>query len=453
MFALVLGGAVLLRVLVSLAYRPGFLFQSDAYVYMRRAVEMEPSHHRPILYSLFLKPFLALHSVVAAVTVQHLLVVGLIVLMFVFLLRLGVPSVFAAIGVAPLALDAYQLDVEHYVLAEALFQVFAAGAFVVLMWRARTTIALACAGGALLGLSGTTRFLGVTLIPIAALYVWRRGGWRTAAALLGCAAVPLLLYAGWFASHTGTFALSDRGGHFLYGRVAVIADCDDLDVPSYQRVLCDDRPVPERENPNFYVFSDDSPALQVNVPDGMTLDEVLRSYSRAVITQQPLRYLATVGSGFAHYFSPMRSTGAHDNRLDHWRFPSSADHAQPQAFLVRTNEGSPPEDIDEARFTVQDTVARGLRWYQRWAYTHGPLLALSLIAAVAGVIVRRPDVTAETLALVAAGVALLLVPVATVTFDYRFMLLSLPFLPTAAVLGATGNRSRSIAAGPRVDPA
>jgi hypothetical protein len=445
---MVLGAGLTLRILVTIAYRPALLFQSDAYVYLQKAADLEPSHYRPILYSLFLKPFVMLHSVLAAVILQHILALGLVVLLYVFLQRKGVPPIYACLGVTPLALDAYQLDIEHYVLAEVLFQVAATCALIVLTWKTKPGTATCLVAGGLLGLSGTTRFLGVALILPAIVYVWRRSDWRRAISMVAATAVPLILYALWFASHLGTFALSDRDGHFLYGRVSVFADCDDLDVPEYQKALCDPRPIPQRENPNFYVFNGGPPDGRVDPPDGMTRNEMLNDYATSVILQQPARYAKTVLPGMLHYFSPTRSTGSHDNRLEHWRFPLSTDHAEPQAYLVRTNEGSPPPKIDEARFTVNGAVARLLRWYQRWAYTHGPLLALALVAVVIGVSRsrRKGRPIAEAILLATSGLILMMFPVATVTFDYRFMLLALPVIPPAAVL-AYAERSTATPSG------
>jgi hypothetical protein len=61
----------------------------------------------------------------------------------------------------------------------------------------------------------------------------------------------------------------------------------------------------------------------------------------------------------------------------------------------------------------------------------------------------RRSLRAESVTLAVAGLALLLAPVATVIFDYRFVVPALPLLGAGAVIGATSlfqsSRGRSTA--------
>jgi hypothetical protein len=86
-------------------------------------------------------------------------------------------------------------------------------------------------------------------------------------------------------------------------------------------------------------------------------------------------------------------------------------------------------------------VARFLRGYQDVAATPGPLLALAVLLGLAGIfgftVPGRRPVRAEAVVLSVTGLLLLVMPVATVMFDYRYVLPALPVLGPAGVLGAT----------------
>lgn len=427
-----------LRILAVAAYRPALLLQSDAYVYLRKSLLMEPAQTRPIFYSIFLKPFVLLHNIGFAVIAQHLLALGLAVLVYVFLRRSGVGPTLGALGTAPLLIDSYQVNIEHYILAETLFQGLSAGALLLVAWK-RPTVGLGAGAGALIGLAVLTRFLGVVLLPCAAIYAWKRGGWRPSLALCAAVASPVLAYAWWFSNVYGEFGVTNQDGTFLYGRVATWVDCDRLEVPGYQRVLCDPLPPEERPDANRYVFREEPPGGELRPPAGTTRDEALGDFATSAIAQQPLSYLRVVSSGMLHYFAPTRSTGPHDNRLVHWRFPLAASDTEPHAFLIRKYEASPPPEIDRSKFHVTRQPAAILRTYQTFIYMYGPLLLAILLIALIGLVLRPrapedPDRRPVIALLTLSGLLLLLVPVATATFDYRFMLLTHPLLPVAASL-------------------
>ena len=122
--------AVTLRVLFVIAYDEAFFFP-DSQAYVHGSAFGYPSQIRPYGYSLFLKPFVGGPlSVVAAV--QHLIGLGLVVAGYLFLERRGVRPWLAALAVLPVALDARQLTVEHYILAETLYIALTAAALMLL---------------------------------------------------------------------------------------------------------------------------------------------------------------------------------------------------------------------------------------------------------------------------------------------------------------------------------
>ena len=89
-----------------------------------------------------------------------------------------------------------------------------------------------------------------------------------------------------------------------------------------------------------------------------------------------------------------------------------------------------------------------MRAYQSWIYTYGPLLAVALAFSIAALVVGERysmgvetgagrSVRADLLLLAGSGTALLLTAVMISVYHFRYVLVALPLLPPAGVLGAT----------------
>lgn len=430
------GVAAALRCLTMVSYDPILLFQSDAYVYLNKSLELTPSHLRPLMYSLFLKGFLPFHDLRLVAAAQHVLgiLIGISVYAVVWR-RTRSRALALAASVLPL-FDAYVLLLEHYGLAETLFTALAWAGFLLLVWNDDFHPAAVVAAGLCLGLAVLARYAGLVLIvPALLIILTRRVAWTKVIAFLVAFAIPLLIYAAWFKSSAGVFAITTRGGHFLYGRVASFMDCErDLELPPHQEVLCEVSPRPTRPNPNHFVFGDESPARRVEVPEGETLDEVLRDFSFRVIRSQPDLYVKEVGADLVHYIAPGRWTGPQDNRLNIIRFPITPEDAEPFAPLVEQRQGSPPPRWDDSTLLIRDPPASWLRAYQSVVYLHGPLLAAMLVVIIVGLFrVRRRELVLIA-GLGAAATLLMAFPVLTVTFDYRFEVPAIPFLCAGTAL-------------------
>lgn len=112
-------------------------------------------------------------------------------------------------------------------------------------------------------------------------------------------------------------------------------------------------------------------------------------------------------------------------------------------------------DLAQAEPRLHGGIARALRAYQRVGYTPGPVLAASVLVALAAGLrrlgrARRQEWWAAAL-LVSVGLTVLVIPAATASFDFRYLLPALPLLPPAGVLGivilrARGHRSTGRAA-------
>ena len=458
-----LAAGVALRLIVSLAFQPALMFHADSYAYMKVAEKLLPGQYRPSLYGLFLRLAFPFHSLWPITVLQHLMGLGVAIGIYVLLRRLGVGVAGAVIAAVPILLDAYQLNVEHYILTEALFQLLVFAAFFLIVWPTKPSTKAALGAGLLLGAASVTRLSALVLIvPCVVYMLWKKHGYVRALGLVGSFVVPLVLYATWFYAQWGSFAITSQDGLFLYGRVAPFAECSTAEIPRYQRVLCDKRPPSQRPGPEYYVWRRrhaDSPLRRLILPPRKDRQEVLKEFSGSIIRAQPGDYLATVGRDLAHYFGPERRQRPRDALLRSYLFTDSFDfgpvderaveaqraYARDLPEVIRLFRGSPRPGTLLGDFPPQLRIvaplARFLRSYQQVFYTYGPLLALALLAGLAGMILRWPNgkrssLRPECFLFTTAGLALLLVPAATAVFDYRYILPTLPLLPPAGAMGA-----------------
>ncbi|MGH2819038.1 MAG: hypothetical protein ACRDJ5_00135, partial [Actinomycetota bacterium] len=290
--------------------------------------------------------------------------------------------------------------------------------------------------GLLLALAGLTRFVGVALIAPALLYVsLRRLGWMRAGALAAGFAVPVAAYSLWFQSSSGSLGITDRNGFFLYGRVASFADCDRVDVPAEEEALCLEEPPPQ----GFVaqgVWTLDVPKRFKTSPDG---NRLMLDFSKRMIVAMPLDYARAVGADLLRYFSWTPPPSQEPN-VARWRFPLSLPDADPQR-LVRRLEGAPPPHLGlDATFRIDASLGGALRAYQGVVYSYGPLLALLLCLGLMGAVGRgaasgKRDLRRESLLFASAALVLLLVPVMTAVYHFRYVLPVLPLLGPAGALG------------------
>jgi hypothetical protein len=220
--AALLAAGLVLRVLAQLAYRPA-LFYIDTTRYLYNAEGMDPVGYKGPLRAILL---VANFDAVAAV--QHLLGLAMAVVIYLLLLRRGVPRWLAALAIAPVLLDAYQLQQEQAVMPGTWFEALIVAGLAILLWQRRTSWRAVVAGGIVLGTSATFAQVGEALILPAVIYLLvEGGGWRQAigkaAALCAAFALPILAYCAGSFLLTGDFFLSHSGVTSFYGRMAAAA--------------------------------------------------------------------------------------------------------------------------------------------------------------------------------------------------------------------------------------
>jgi hypothetical protein len=237
--ALLTAGLVL-RLLAQVAYRPALLY-IDTPKYLGNAWPGAD----PVGYKAPLRAILLVGNLNAVTAVQHLLGLAMAAALYLLLQRRGVPRALAALAIAPVLLDAYQLQMEQTVMPDAWFEALIVTGLAVLLWKPATTLPAVITAGLTLGSSATVRQVGETLILPALAYLlaattstpgttWRHATIK-AAALCAAFALPILAYCTGSYALTGQFSLSNSGSTLAYARMAAVADCATLRLPAAER--------------------------------------------------------------------------------------------------------------------------------------------------------------------------------------------------------------------------
>jgi hypothetical protein len=410
--------------------------------------------------------------------IQHLLGLAMAVALYLVLLRRGCPRWLAALAIAPVLLDAYQLQMEQTIMPDVWFEALIVAGLAALLWRPRPGLRTVIAAGMILGSSATFRQVGEILVLPAAVYVAiTAGGWRAraghAAALCAAFALPILVYSGISLAENGHFQLSHSGTSELYGRMAADADCGTLKLPAYQRPLC---PTPRQQalGPDALEHSTASPLKDYVAPDGRRRSKVISSFNHQVLLQQPMRIISGISRDASKLFALTRVTSPGDTPISRWQFQDGYPtygrtiSVNPEHVIVLgvqlTADGGinyPNGDINYAtelpasvggKAAVVRPLAAFLRAYQlHGGYTPGPLLAVAAIAGLIGSAsvarrrrgagparprAARPEYQAALACfLIFTSAAAILLTSDLFEFSWRYQLPALITLPPAGALG------------------
>jgi hypothetical protein len=438
--ALLTAGLVL-RVLAQLAYRPA-LFYIDSVKYIFDAQGNDPEGYKAPLRAILL---VANFNTVTAI--QHLLGLAMAVVIYVLLRRRGVSRWLAALAIAPVLLDAYQLQQEQTIMPTTWFEALIVTALAILLWQPSLGWRRVVAAGLVLGTSATVAQVGESLILPAVIFLLAAGGgWRqaTAKAAVLCAAfvLPILAYCTGSYLITGTFALSHQGVTSLYGRTAATVDCARIRLPAAERAVCPTR-VQQAKGDDWLSFNPASPvqADYRHLPRAQ-VDSVVTSFNNSVLTQQPLRVLDAYGRDVFKLFAVTRHTAPGDPPITRWQFQTAFPYFTPHASKQQIT--AVVDQFGGGRPAVWRPVADFLHHYQvDGGYTPGPLLALlsvaGLLGAAVALLARRLDQRTRQIALACLlffGSALFLLLASDLfVFSWRYQLPALVTLVPAGALG------------------
>src|SRR5271170_2128358 len=344
MLALLIAGGLLLRVVTQFAYEPALLFiDSKKYLYGTDFSLGAWGSFDPIGYTLLvLKPVLMFTNLGFVALLQHALGLGMAVALYVLMLRWGVVRWLAALAVAPVLLDAYQLNAEQTIMPDVLFEALVVTGIVLLLWQPRPGLAFVILAGLALGTSAPVRQVGEALILPALVYVVAAArDWRTrlvqGVVLIVCFALPVVGYMGYskVILHYG-FQLSNMGDAYLYGRAAHAADCATLKIPADEEPLCPTPTQAAQFGVDGLVNSPYSPRVlyspvdqQVNPPVLINTLPLQKALAYSVIKQQPLRVIGDITKDSVKIFALTRDTREGDTPISRWQFQTSYPYYKP----------------------------------------------------------------------------------------------------------------------------
>jgi hypothetical protein len=446
-----------LRVLAELAYRPA-LFYIDTTRYLYNADGMDP-----VGYKAALRAILLAGNFDAVTAIQHLAGLAMAVVIYLLLLRRGVSRWLAALAIAPVLLDAYQLQIEQTLMPDTWFEALIVAGLAILLWqpaaggsgravpeggsgevvpaggsgravpgsdaaggpggvvpvgdaagRSRGIVPLgagpgwrrAVAAGLVLGTSATVAQVGEALILPGVLYLLAvGGGWRQAvgkvAALCAAFALPIVAYCTGSYLLTGDFFVSHSGVTSFYGRMAAAVDCATIRLPSAERRMCPTQ-AQQAKGPDWLEYASGSPIRPYyNGLPRAEVDSLISDFNHRVLTRQPLRVLDAYARDALKPFALTRDGRQGDTIIARWQFQTKFPYYPPHASeaVVKTAVGR----YGGGPPSVWRPVAAFLRSYQLdGGYTPGPLLALCTLAGLAGsaaLLRRRADTGTRQLAL------------------------------------------------------
>ncbi len=458
-FAAALAAGAGLRLLAVLGYPGALWFAGDSYVYLGAALRLRPDLSKTTGYSLFLRALEPFHSLTLVAGVQHLMGLGVAVMIYVLLRRAGVSQRWSTAATLPVLLDGFVIEDEHMVMAEALFTFLLMAAMVLILWRVRVSWPVALLAGLLVGYAVDVRSEGLpvlVLFPVALLvrglrqdgaWRWRNwSGWLAAVVLaIGCAA-PVVGYATWFHSWTGTYSLTRADGFYLWARVSSFAECSVIKPPANELKICPTGSPSSRTPPGDYVWHAPQVHDIAGGPVSAANDKLLRDFALRAVEAQPLGYLHSVLSGLALAVEWPRRPYPDAGTVYYYYF-----HLTPQTVPANHSwipGGTAYSDAVQYGHATPSRVVKPfailIDGYERIFYTYGPLFGLILLTGLGGVLrirrsrgrIPRPIWSRRSGSMLPwiTAVVLLVFPIAVTDFDYRYLLPVLPFACLAAGL-------------------
>jgi hypothetical protein len=451
--SVLLAAGLALRVAAVAAYHPALIYV-DSLKYLYGA---SPGSE-PLGYTALLRIILAVGDLGTVVVIQHLAGLAMGVTVYALLVRRGAGRWLAALAAAPVLLDAYQVQMEQMIMPDVWFEVLILAGLAVMLWRPAVTVPFAAAAGVLLGASATFKQLGVILVLPAVLYLLIAGAGSlrslaAAGALAAAFVLPVAGYASYSYAQTGHFWLAHR--QTLTGRLVAAADCATLKVPADVRALCPP-PAQQRLGPD-YLEHERSSLITAPVPAGAARGQLIGQLTAAVESQQPLRVAGAILRDSVRLFALTRDQTAGVTPISRWQFQAHYPVFPPwvtlgpgQVIVV----GVQHQLFGQFRLSVlkpgyggaaqvDQPVAAFLRSYQLGGgYTPGPLLALCVLAGLAGsllVLTGRGGASRQlalACLLFTGTAAAVLLPPDVYEFSWRYQLPAVVVLVPAGVLGA-----------------
>jgi hypothetical protein len=461
LFTILVALALVPRVLAALAFRPALL-TADSFLYMTEAAHGTLGQIRPSGYSLLLDVLRPLpHPLLAVTTVQHLMGIGIAVIVYGMLRYWGLPAWGASLAALPTLFDPREIALESYILPDTLYNLMLLLAVALLLTK-RTPRLWQCAlAGLFVAYVSVLRGNGLPLAVIFAAFILiRRVGWRAAAAAAVAFAAPLLTYVLMFQAAYGQLNITGSDGLFLWSRTTSFANCAIIKPPKELAPLCPNRAkgvAPAGPAPAWSVnalLNEPTPADYLWAPNAWWRHDKypgVNKYNNKLgmrfaidaIEAQPLDYLRVTARDvllvFVQNDRPLTKTTMSFTVTPHIAtLPSYYARDEFQYAGIRSNT-----------YLVQP-YAYFLLLYQQPVYFPGVVFFLVVVAGLVGVVRQRRNWGgAAALPWVLAAVSIVLPAMLTQSL-YRYTIVAIPLACLAA--GMTFIRPKPEQPPPAADP-
>jgi hypothetical protein len=438
LFVLVLIPAILLRVDAELGYRWQSWF-NDSFNYVTSAITLITDPIRVSGYAVFLWLLEPFHSYALVTITQHLM--GLAVGVMVYALarhRFGAPAWIAVLAAVPVLYDGFQIQLEHLIMPDVLFEFLVMLAVTLLLWDPRPPWRRCALAGGLLGLSVLMRSAGLPLLAIFVVYlIIRRVSWRAVAACVAASVVPILGYAGWYDLQHGQFGMTASTGIFLYSRVMTFAECPAMNPPPDLLELCTTVPPAERPIAQAYIWGAASPLNRFPAPEFSPLpNRLAKEFAIQAIEAQPLGYARAVADDTWRAFEWNRTIFPNAATYDEYLFGTQV--AVPASYLHKVDGYSSyvaAYGHGNPQTNAVNPFAAVIRDYQEYVWLPGTVYGLILLAGLGGLVLAWRRAGGEALLPWAVSLALIVIPAATAEFGYRYVLPAVPLACLALAMG------------------
>ncbi|GLH94771.1 hypothetical protein Pa4123_00430 [Phytohabitans aurantiacus] len=433
-----LGGV--LRLLFMIAYQPAFWFYGDSGSYIRLSeAPLAPHVSRGLGFVVLLKWLEPTGTFLSVALLQHLLGLGMAALVYVVLQRRGVSRWISCLAAVPLLFDELAVTVEHYLLPDTLFTALLAAGVLVLLWHKKPGWMATAGSGVLLAAAWFTKPSALPVVLLVGLYLLAtRVGWRPLVAFAIAFAVPYITVMQWIGDRPSVYG--SQTSIALYGRAAIIADCDRIKLTPEERTLC---PEVHYDRADAYFWRRPPHMVRmVYTPEGVKL---INEFSIAVIKQQPLDYLRSVGKeSLAHFVPGMHLGPMHDCLRERWAPPEQWRDSTPVPDRCPPARARPDYADDFAPLENAPTatpLTRALDVYGKYVRTiplvFSAALFLTLAALFSGRGVRG-RIRLDTVMLLLTGPGLTVLTVLLGMYEARYALPALPLAAVGAALALHG---------------
>jgi hypothetical protein len=444
--ALLLAGAVAVRLWLMVDYGPAFLGFGDSHEYVvSAAVGVFHDVQKPAGYPIFLSVLHALSdSLSFTILVQHGLGVATGLLLYAAVRRTGAPSWLGLIPAAIVFFGGTGLLLEHSLLADPLFCFLLAAsvyAAICALWDERLRwpllAGLAAGGSFWVKTVGLSSALVIPCVLLLAVPGGARRRVLSSGAAASAAAALIVSYVVVQAIVTGYWGYERQGAWNLYGRVATFVDCSHFTPPAGTRFLCPAEPPSRRQPQSYYQYAPSAPAVRrfggpADAPG--YANGLLQRFSDAAIVHEPLAYAAAILRGLSFYVSPRWGEGY---------TPESIREALLEPQGVRSIQPAISHYYPHYRgYTGPARAVSALDLYESHTRVQGALLLLMLLSTLVGAPLLSGRVRASALLFTLTAIASVTLAEAGNGYDARYAYPAFGLLAAGAALGAWGVATR-----------